>query len=190
MLSRFVVLLDASVLYPAPLRDLLLQLAISGLFQGKWTEEIHDEWIRNLVKNRPDLSLDKLTYTKNTINKAVPDCLVTGYESLVEALSLPDANDCHVLAAAIRSHAQIIVTYNVKDFPRNILEKYDVEALHPDAFLRHQIDLSPPLFLACVKTVHLRLKKPKKTTEEYLETLMSQNLPQTTNFLKQYANLI
>ena len=190
MFTQFIVILDSSVLYPAPLRDLLLQLAFSGLFRGKWTNRIHDEWIGHLLKNRPDISPEQLSYTKNKINEAVLDCLVTGYESLIDSLTLPDPNDRHVLAAAVRSQAQIIVTYNLKDFPSRALTKYNIEAQHPDSFLRHQIDLYPSHFLSCVKTVRNRLKKPQKNPEEYLDILTSQNLPQTTLFLRQYANLI
>jgi hypothetical protein len=95
-----------------------------------------------------------------------------------------------VLAAAVRAQAQIIVTYNLKDFPSNVLTTYDIEAQHPDTFLRHQIDLSAPRFLSSVKTVRNRLKNPPKTVEEYLDILVSQNLPQTASFLKQYADLI
>jgi hypothetical protein len=188
--TQFTALLDSSVLYPAPLRDLLLQLAFSGLFRGKWTNQIHDEWTSNLLKNRPDILPEQLAYTRNKINEVVLDCLVTGYEPLIDGFTLPDPNDRHVLAAAVRTQAQIIVTYNLKDFPSNVLTTYDIEAQHPDAFLRHQIDLFPPRFLSSVKTVRNRLKNPSKTVEEYLDILVSQNLPQTASFLKQYADLI
>ena len=70
---RFVVLLDACVLYPAPLRDLLLRLATTGLFAAKWTDEIHDEWTRNLLSNRPELE-EQITRTRALIDNAVPDC--------------------------------------------------------------------------------------------------------------------
>jgi len=106
---RYTVVFDACVLYPAPLRDLLLRLSISGLFSAKWTDQIHDEWITNLLETRPDLE-DKLPRTHELMNQAVPDCLVTGYKSLIENLKLPDADDRHVLAAAIRAGAQAIVT--------------------------------------------------------------------------------
>ena len=113
---RYTVIFDACVLYPAPLRDILLRLATTGLFTAKWTDQIHDEWIRNAVKKRPELK-DKLPRTRELMNRAVPDSLVTGYEFLIESLELPDSNDRHVLAAAIRSGAQAIVTFNLKDFP-------------------------------------------------------------------------
>lgn len=123
MQTQFTGLLDACVLYPAPLRDLLLQLTIAGLFRGRWTDRIHDEWINSLLKNRPDLERDQLERTRRLINGAVLDCLVVEYDELEKGLSLPDPNDVHILAAAIKTHAQVIVTYDLKDFPpRSSLE--------------------------------------------------------------------
>lgn len=101
---------DACVLYPAPLRDFLMWLALADLFKARWTEEIHAEWIRNILNNRSDLTLEQLTRTKNLMNTNVRDCLVTDYESLIETIELPDSDDRHVLAAAIHTKASTIVT--------------------------------------------------------------------------------
>ena len=98
-LSRYTVVYDACVLYPAPLRDFLLELAMTQLFRAKWTDEIHDEWIRNVLKNRPDLTPEQLARTRALMDAAVMDCLVDGYQALVPALALPDEDDRHVLAA-------------------------------------------------------------------------------------------
>ncbi len=97
--------------------------------------------------------------------------------------------DKHILAAAIKSQAQVIVTYNQKDFPKEILDKYSIDVQHPDTFLRYQMDLHLPAFLSCVKTVRTRLKNPAKNADEYLFTLF-QHLPQTVNMLKPYSALI
>ena len=136
---RYTVIFDACVLYPAPLRDFLLRLSTTGLFSAKWTDQIHDEWTRNLLLARPELE-DKLCRTRDLMNRAVPDSLVTGYEPLIENLELPDRDDRHVLAAAIRSSAQAVVTFNLKDFPKNALDQYGIEAIHPDLFIEHQLD--------------------------------------------------
>ncbi|MEZ2233262.1 PIN domain-containing protein [Microcoleus sp.] len=104
MASNPIALYDACVLYSAPLRDLLMQLALTDLFQARWTDEIHDEWIRNVLKNRPDLTIEQLTRTKDLMNRYVRDCLVTGYEWIIPSLNLPDPNDRHILAAAIKSY--------------------------------------------------------------------------------------
>ncbi len=116
-----VVLYDANVLYPSMLRDLLIRIAQAGLVQAKWTDRILDEAFDNLTANRPDLDYQKLRRTRDLINRAIRDCLVTGYEPLIEVVDLPDPDDRHVLAAAIKAHAQVIVTDNLKDFPPDVL---------------------------------------------------------------------
>jgi len=126
--------------YPAPLRDLFIRLAQAGLVQAKWTDAIHEEWMRNVLKDRPDLSPERLARTKALMDRAVRDCLVIGHETLIDSLRLPDADDCHVLAAAIHGKASVIITYNLKDFPADILSRYDIKALHPDDFLTDLFD--------------------------------------------------
>ncbi|MCW8933715.1 MAG: PIN domain-containing protein [Gammaproteobacteria bacterium] len=185
----FVVVLDACVLYPAPLRDLLLRLATTGLFAAKWTDEIHDEWMRNLIKNRPEIK-EQIKRTKVLMNKAIPDCLVTNYESLVCGLTLPDEDDRHVLAAAIKSNAQIIVTFNLKDFPKEALNNYDIEAMHPDVFIEHQLGLHQGLIISAIKKHRASLKKPHKTAEDYLDTLSAQGLVVTADLLREFIDLI
>ena len=90
MTSRFTVIYDACVLYSNYLRDILIQLAIADLFRAKWTNLIHDEWIRNLVENRPDLPREKLNQVKDLMNSQVRDSLVTDFEQLIPSLTLPD----------------------------------------------------------------------------------------------------
>lgn len=121
--SNFTVVLDACVLYPAPLRDLLLSLAHHEVYKPKWSKEIQEEWSRNLLMNRPDLKKEQLQTTIEAMNIAFPDAEVTKYSSLISVVTLPDPNDRHVLAAAIRSKADVIVTYNLKHFPKAINEE-------------------------------------------------------------------
>lgn len=142
-LGTFTALYDASVLYHAPLRDLLMHLACTDLFRARWTEAIHEEWIGSLLKNRPDLSHEQLERTPQLMDRAVLDCLVDGYDDLVPGLILPDPRDRHVLAAAIRVGADVIVTSNLKDFPAETLDRYGIDAQHPDEFVRHLISLAP-----------------------------------------------
>ncbi len=99
---------DANVLYPAELRNLLMHLAMTGLFRARWSAGVHEEWITALLRNRPDLSREKLERTRKLMDKHAPDALVTGYEDLIEGLQLPDPGDRHVLAAAIRGRADVI----------------------------------------------------------------------------------
>lgn len=105
-------IIDANVLYPAPLRDLIIRLAQIGLIRARWTELIHDEWVRNVLKNNLHVSGERLRRMRELMNEAVRDCLVIGYEDLIDSLNLPDPDDRHVLAAAVRSGSQVIVTYN------------------------------------------------------------------------------
>lgn len=140
----FVVLYDANVLYPSALRDLLIRIAQAGLVQAKWTDQIVDEVFRNLTANRPDLDPERLARTRELMNKAVRDCLVTGYEPLIDALELPDPDDRHVLAAAIKARAQVIVTNNLKDFPPRALEPARRRAAHRRGHRRRCRHLPPP----------------------------------------------
>lgn len=141
-MANFTVIYDANVLYPAPLRDFLMRLALTDLFRARWTEDIHAEWIRNVLEVRPDLKREQLERTRELMNANVRDCLVDGYQPLITALELPDPDDRHVLAAAIRANASVIVTFNLRDFPSELLAQYGIEAQHPDEFIVHLIDLN------------------------------------------------
>ncbi len=103
-MSGYTALYDACVLYPAPLRDLLLQLALTGLFRARWSATIHDEWTRNVLLDRPDLTAAQLQHTRALMDAAVPDALVVGYEKLIPSLTLPDPDDRHVLALRCHRH--------------------------------------------------------------------------------------
>ena len=115
---RYTAVLDACVLFPAPLRDLLMSLADEGIYGARWTAQIHDEWVRNLSAKRPDLDRQKLQRTASLMNEVVEDALVENYEYLIPTLELPDPDDRHVLAAAIVGHADAIVTFNLKELSR------------------------------------------------------------------------
>ena len=176
--AKIIVLYDACVLYPAPLRDLLMHLAMTDLYQAKWTNTIHDEWIRNVLANRKDLRLSQLTRTKNLMDKHVRDCLIENYEYLIPLLKLPDPNDRHVLAAAIHSSVSIIVTYNLKDFPERILHDYGIRAQHPDKFLIQLMELNPNTVCSTIKRLRTSLKNPPVSISKYLAILEKQSLPQ------------
>jgi hypothetical protein len=180
----FVVLYDACVLFPAPLRDILLRIAVTGIVRARWTERILDECFRNISEQRPDLKPNALTRTRKLMNEAVPDCLVEGFEDLVEGLRLPDPNDRHVLAAAIRAGAQAIVTFNLRDFPRDHLAPFWVEAIHPDDFVVDLIDLAPGVVTNVVAEQAAALRNPPRTIAEMLDTLRDQGLPQAVAKLR------
>lgn len=186
---RFVVIYDACVLYPAPLRDFLVRLATTGLFSAKWSETIHDEWMRNVLASRPHLS-EALQRTRELMNQAVPDCLVEGYERLIDGLDLPDPTDRHVLAAAICAGAQTIVTHNLADFPDRCLTPYGIEATDPDTFVVQQMDLHEATVVTVARDHRAALRNPPKSVEEYLQTLAAQGLLATTDRLRDYAEFI
>ena len=94
-------LLDASVLYRATARSILLYLAVAGVFRARWSETIQDEWVRALLRNDPSINANRLARTRALMDAHIPDAAVAGHDSLIADLALPDANDRHVLAAAI-----------------------------------------------------------------------------------------
>lgn len=189
-MSNYSAFLDANVLYPAPMRDLLIQLAQMNLFKAKWSADIHREWIEALLRNEPRRDRAILARTRDLMDRAVRDCLVTGYEPLIPALALPDTGDRHVLAAAITGRCDVIVTQNLKDFPTDVLAPYGVEAQHPDEFLSNQLNLAPGVFCEAVRKLRARLKRPPYSVEDYLGTLTQQGLVATAAELETFAAVL
>lgn len=189
---KYIVIYDACVLYPSALRNLLIELAMPGmdLFQAKWTDRIESEWVSNLIANRSDLDPSKIHKTAQMMRDAVPDCIVNNYAKLEAGLSLPDPNDAHVLAAAIRSKAQAIITRNLKDFPVDTLAEFDVEVIHPDNFLINQFDLGSGKVLDAVKNVRARLVKPSLHANQYIDRLAADGLTAFSDRLREFEHLI
>ena len=184
-MPTFTAFLDANVLYPTQLRNLLMYLAVPGIFRARWSEQVQEEWISNLLDSRPDLTRTQLERTRSLMNKHVPDALVTRYEQLIPALTLPDPNDRHVLAAAIRGGASVIVTNNLKDFPDDVLEEYEIESQTPDEFILHLIGLYPAEVCAATEDHRTSLRNPSMSREDYLETLERQGLAKTVRALRE-----
>ena len=182
-----IAVLDANVLYPAPLRDLLLQLATTDAFQPRWTQLIHDEWIRNLTVARPELA-ERLLRTQARMDTVFPHAIVEGFEHLIDQLHLPDPDDRHVLAAAMATHAEWIITWNLVDFPDAVLELYDIKAIDPDDFLLQFILTSPAQVISSARACRSRLRNPARTVEEYLGTLEANGLTQTVGKLREVSD--
>ncbi len=179
-----VAVLDACVLYPAFLRDLLLWLATGLVYRPRWTEAIHAEWMNALLADRPDLTVEQLARTRTLMDQVDPESLVTGYEGLVPSLSLPDPDDRHVLAAAIAAKASVIVTLNLTHFPKAALMPYHVRPVHPDAFLTSLLRREPEAFTEGLRRHRASLRRPARTGREYLEALARSGLPKLAGLLR------
>jgi hypothetical protein len=189
-MSSYTALFDASVLYPAIIRDILLQLAVTDLFRAKWTADIHDEWIRSLLKDRPHIKPSDLQRTRSLMDTAVRDCIVTGYQPMIPSLTLPDPDDRHVLAAAIVGRCDVIVTQNLKHFPEAALAAFGIEVQHPDEFLSNHLNLAPGVFCDAIRKVRARLKNPPFTASDYLAVLTQNGLVATASELVQFSPLL
>ena len=171
-----VAILDACVLHPAPLRDLLIRLDLAGMVRARWSKRIMEECFASILDRRSDLAPDALDRTRELMKAASPDWEITGFEDLIEDLELPDPDDRHVLAAAIRGSAQIIVTSNLKDFPSGILAAHGVEAQHPDDFILERIEEAPALVAQVLMEQATALKNPPCTIDDVLAALQDAGL--------------
>ena len=174
--NPFVVILDANVLFPFRVRDVLLTFAHDGLFRARFTEEIMAEWTQNLLKRKPSLE-DSINSQVNMIRQTFDECFVTGHMPLIEGLEMPDKDDRHVLAAAVRCSAQVIVTENKRDFPPDLLEEYDIEVLGADEMLVNTYELFPVEAARALGRVRGRYKNPHMNVSEFLLDLTRVGLP-------------
>lgn len=181
MISTFTAFFDANVFYGARLRSLVLYTAQTKLFRARWSNMIHDEWIRNLLKNRPDLQVEDLGRTRTQMNLAVPDCLVDGFDALIAGITLPDKDDRHVVAAAIMARADVIVTFNEKDFPADVIAPFRLHTRHPDDFLVETFSLGPEDVAEAVINDFLHYHAPPLTFDSYRDSLAKAGVP---NFSK------
>lgn len=186
--ASFTAFYDADVLYGSQLRNFMMHLAMMGLFRAKWSDGVHEEWMTRLLRNRPDLTREKLERTRMLMDKHAEDALVTGYEDLIQGLRLPDPDDRHVLAAAIRGRVDVIVTRNMRHFPDDALKPFGIVAQHPNEFVVHLLDLAPGLVIEAARRHRESLRSPAKTVEEYLEMLEKEGLTETVAILGEYMS--
>ncbi|MBV9502372.1 MAG: PIN domain-containing protein [Acidobacteriaceae bacterium] len=183
-------LLDSCVLYPARLRDLLLSLAAAGLFRPIWSNSIHEEWMTNVLANRPDLSKTQLEATRSAMDRAFPAAMVSGFERLIPSLNLPDADDRHVLATAVYARAELIITVNLNDFPAAALRPYNIVAAHPDSFVDYLFDLNEAEAISAIAGMRSRLRAPAMTPDDFIDSLAQVGMPLTVSRLRRHANRI
>lgn len=184
------VVYDANVLFSGSLRDLLMQLAVTRVVRAFWSDDIHEEWIRSLLKKRPGLTRERLERTRRRMDEHSEGSLVYDYQDIIPTLRLPDPNDRHVLAAAIRAGATVIVTYNRDDFPSEILSSYGIEAISPDEFVIRLTQNKATEVLEAARFHRESLTRPSKSVDDYLATLENQRLPKTVAFLREHRDEI
>lgn len=182
-LIKTIAVLDANVLYPAPTRDILLNFADAKLFQPKWTKTIQEEWTRNLLANRPDITEQAIERTVKAMNAAFPDAEVTRFIGIANNLKLPDPDDRHVLAAAIKAEATHIITANTKDFPRKYIATYGLQISHPDDFVKDLIQADFTTALLAFETMVSRLRNPPLSRKDVLAMLVKCGLPNSAKLL-------
>jgi len=171
--TPFVVVLDANVLYSNPLRDTLLRAVEAGLYQAVWSYQIWDEALRNLkdpTHRRNPLTEQQATRLLSTIEAKFPEGFVSGYEALSPCMT-NDEKDRHVTAVGVRSHAQVIVTSNLTDFPRASLAPYNMEAQHPDEFLMNLYAIDPATMVQLIVDQAAELKKNPITPQQLLDKM-------------------
>ena len=182
MARAYTAFFDANIFFGASLRSLIMELAQSKSFRARWSQDVHREWINSVAEKR-GIDLAILANTQAQMDAAVPDCLVTGYESLIAGLSLPDPDDWHVLAAAIKVRASVIVTFNLADFPAGTLEKYRLAALHPDEFLLGLEKSTTGVLVEAAIQDRAHYRNPPKSWADYLQALRRAGVTATADFL-------
>jgi predicted nucleic acid-binding protein len=190
MSGRPVCVYDANVLYSAQLRDFLMRLALGEVVRAHWTERIHEEWMRNVEEDYPDITREDLRRVRKLMDEALPGAEVTGYEGRIEDLSLPDPSDHHVLATAIHVGADCIVTFNTRDFPASELEGWDVAATGPDELVSGLFGQIPDKILKVARAHRQSLTQPPKPSDEYHMLLRSCGLEETAHLLKEHPGRI
>ena len=179
--------LDASVLYSSALRDLLLSFAANRLYNPVWSEQIHDEWMRNMIRDHGGGSAiqSHVARTRQQMDAFFPDASIRGFETLIPDLTLPDSTDRHVLAVALHTGAAVIVTYNLRHFPATELVKFGTEACHPDEFAESILNGEFDAALEAIRELRARLQRPAKTQSEYIDMLANKlQMPRTAQILR------
>ena len=170
-MARFAAFLDACVMVPIAPCDTLLRIADSGAFCPLWSQRVVDEAVRALQRIHPDVAPSRFLSRFHSMDRAFEDALVEGWEPLEQGIVLPDPNDRHVVAAAIRGRADVIVTENTKDFPERTLQPLGLKALRHDQFLLDHFELSPSAVSRIVTDQAAAMNRPPVDTDLLLARL-------------------
>lgn len=177
MAARFSVFLDACVLVPVALADTLLRLAEAGLYRPLWSERILDEMVDAIEAVRPNLAAGAARKRADVMRRFFEDAEVAGWQGLEPGITLPDPDDRHVVAAALRGRADVIVTANVRDFPAERLTPVGLEVQHPDEFLLNLLDLEPDVTIAALHSQAAATRRPAISTKVLLSHLAKCGVP-------------
>jgi hypothetical protein len=190
LVGRYSALLDANVLHPAFLRGAMLWFASERLYRPVWSADILIEWRRSVQRRHPDVSDEKLDQMEAVMRDQFPDAIVEGYEPIASALVLPDADDRHVLAAAIMGRCHGIITANLKHFPVDKVAPYQMEVVHPDDFIVNIIDIDQTKALTACRNHRAAMTISNPTQDQYLERYKVAGLVQAHARLSEKKELL
>jgi predicted nucleic acid-binding protein len=176
-----VAVLDACVLYPFHLRNLLIQCAVDRLIEARWSDAIHDEWINNLLAKSKTLQVAALKRTRDLMNEILPRANVAEYKKLIPNVDLNDPDDRHVAAVGIAAGASLIVTWNIRDFPAPELARHNMRPITPDDLMIEIHERVPLLVIEAAANARRNLTKPGLTAEDFVEAMRRQNLRRFAN---------
>ncbi len=154
-----------------------MRLTLEEVIDARWTHQIHEEWTRNAQKNHPTSTPQQWARIVELMDYHAGAALVTGFEDLIDQLSMPDPDDRHVMAAAIQCRAEGIVTFNLSDFPNAALEPHNVKAMHPDDALLGLIDTQLEGLLKALRQQRTQLKNPALSANDFLAQFARHGVP-------------
>ena len=179
--ARFICVLDTNVIFPIEIRDLLFWLASYDLYTPRWSDHIFDEWVK--VMHDKGVSSEVIQSRTAVADAAFPDARVENYALLIDSLELPDPKDRHVLAAAIKTNANVIVTNNLKDFPADYLAMFGLIAKSADDFIADVIDLNPEMAVKAFRELVVNRRNPDLDEFEVLDRMRNNGLKDAANFI-------
>ena len=182
-MATFPALLDTNVLFGFHLNDVILGLAERGVFRPLWSDRILDELSKNLAERGiPDANVERRV---TAMRQAFPDATVSGFDDLIGEMT-NEPKDRHILAAGIRANCEVLVTFNLKDFPDESVDAYDIEIVHPDKFLLDQLDLYPGPTVGVLRQLIADYSSPTLEMEDLLVRLADAGVPDFASAVRRY----